>query len=116
MPHPTKRQFLALLSSAVALAACGGSDEPALRSKDLYSAYEAVGEGMSLKQLELVIGAGANSSVPDESLGTRFTTYTWVADKGSYLETRLHVSVEPQFGVVGKTITGPNGAKTASYL
>ena len=114
--HPfTKRQFALAVAATSLLAACGGNSDD-LRSKDLYAAYEVVGEGQTLSQVETVIGAKPQSERADESLGTRFTTYTWVADKGSYLETRLHVSVEPEFGVVGKTVTGPNGAKTASYL
>ncbi|WP_157539070.1 hypothetical protein [Hydrogenophaga flava] len=94
------------------LTACGGgNDEP--RSKDLYAAYEVVTEGMSLTQLTTVIGFEPAGNRADEN---DITIYTWVADEGSYLETRLHVNVQAGYGVVGKTVLGPNGSKTASYL
>lgn len=106
------RVFLVLAVAAAFLTACGGSsDEP--RSKDLYTAYEVVGEGMSLTQLKTVIGSEPSGSRAD---GNDITIYTWVADEGSYLETRLHVNVEANYGVVGKTVTGPKGSKTASFI
>jgi ABC-type glycerol-3-phosphate transport system substrate-binding protein len=113
MPHKSKRHFLALIASALLLAACGGSDRNDLHSKDLYGAYEVVTEGMSLTQLKTVIGAEPAGSRAD---GDEITIYTWVAEEGSYLETRLHVNVRAGYGVVGKTVLGPNGSKTASYL
>lgn len=110
----SKRHFLALLISAALLTACGGSDsndEP--HSKDLYTAYEVVVEGMTLTQLKTVIGSEPSGSKADEN---DITIHSWVADKGSYLETRLHVNVQAGYGVVGKTVVGPSGSKTASYL
>ncbi|WP_310321805.1 hypothetical protein [Hydrogenophaga palleronii] len=97
---------------AIQLTACGGgNDEP--RSKDLYATYEVVTEGMSLTQLKTVIGQEPSSSRAD---GNDITIYTWVADEGSYLETKLHVNVEANYGVVGKTVIGPSGSKTASFI
>lgn len=111
-PH-AKRHFLVLIASALLLTACGGSDNNELHSKDLYGAYEVVVEGMSLTQLKTVIGAEPAGSQAD---GDDITIYTWVADEGSYLETTLHVNLQTDYGVVGKTVLGPSGNKTASYL
>lgn len=113
MPHQSKRRFVFSLAAAGLLTACGGSDSNELHSKDLYGAYEVVGEGMSLTQLKTVIGAEPAGSQAD---GEDITIYTWVADEGSYLETRLHVNLQADYGVVGKTVLGPSGNKTASYL
>lgn len=116
MPPNSKRHFLTLLVSATLLTACGGSDsnDSDLHSKDLYTVYEVVTEGMTLTQLKTVIGAEPVASQADEE--NDITIHTWVADKGSYLETRLHVNVQEGYGVVGKTVVGPSGSKTASYL
>lgn len=112
MKFQSKRSFLTVFGATVLLTACGGgNDDP--RSKDLYSAYEVVTEGMSLTQLTTVVGHEPSGSRADEN---DITIHTWVADKGSYLETRLHVNVQAGYGVVGKTVVGPNGSKTASYL
>ncbi|MDG5977323.1 hypothetical protein H010_18842 [Hydrogenophaga taeniospiralis CCUG 15921] len=112
--HPLfKRHFLALIASTLLLTACGGSDNEELHSKDLYGAYEVVTEGMSLTQLKTVIGTEPAGSRAD---GDDITIYTWVADEGSYLETTLHVNLQADYGVVGKTVLGPSGHKTASYL
>lgn len=113
MPPNAKRQFIIKLAATLLLTACGGSDNEDLHSKDLYGAYEVVTEGMSLTQLKTVIGAEPAGSQAD---GDDITIYTWVADEGSYLETRLHVNLQVDYGVVGKTVLGPSGNKTASYL
>lgn len=113
MTHLSKRQFTIAMSSCLLLTACGGSDSDDLHSKDLYGAYEVVTEGMSLTQLKTVIGAEPAGSRAD---GDEITIYTWVADEGSYLETTLHVNLQADYGVVGKTVLGPSGNKTASYL
>lgn len=112
MKFQSKRLFLTLLGATVLLTACGGGNDEA-RSKDLYAAYEVVTEGMSLTQLTTVIGLEPSASREDEN---DITIYTWVADEGSYLQTRLHVNVQAGYGVVGKTVVGPNGSKTASYI
>lgn len=116
MPSHTKRHFLLTLAVTLLLTACGGSDsnDDDLHSKDLYTAYEVVVEGMTLTQLKTVIGAEPAGSQADEE--NDITIHSWVADKGSYLETRLHVNVQEGYGVVGKTVVGPSGSKTASYL
>ena len=111
MSDHSRRLFTAYLAIPLLLTACGGGDEA--RSKDLYAAYEVVTEGMSLTQLTTVIGLEPSASRADDN---DITIYTWVADEGSYLETRLHVNVQDGYGVVGKTVLGPNGSKTASYI
>lgn len=115
MNFQSRRHFFAAICAAATalLTACGGSSSSDPQSKDLYSAYEVVTEGMSLTQLTTVVGHEPSGSRADEN---DITIYTWVADKGSYLETRLHVNVQAGYGVVGKTVVGPNGSKTASYL
>lgn len=114
MPSHSKRHFLLTLAATLLLTACGGSDNDDLHSKDLYTAYEVVVEGMSLTQLNTVIGAEPSASQADEE--NDITIYTWVAEQGSYLETKLHVNVQKGYGVVGKTVVGPSGSKTASFL
>lgn len=113
MTNHSRRLFTVFLSTPLLLIACGGSGNEDLRSNNLYSAYEVVTEGMSLTQLKTVIGFEPSGSRADEN---DITIYTWVAEEGSYLETRLHVNVQAGYGVVGKTVLGPNGSKTASYL
>jgi hypothetical protein len=113
MTQNSRRHFSAALVATLLLTACGGSDSD-LHSKDLYTAYEVVTEGMTLTQLKTVIGAEPAGSQADEE--NDITIHSWVADKGSYLETKLHVNVQEGYGVVGKTVVGPSGSKTASYL
>ena len=118
MQKTTRRQFTVTLSIATLLTACGGgsSDDgnKALTHRQLYAAYDIVVEGMGLAQLVSVLGAEPDRSAlgqeDDETL------YTWVGDKGSYLETTMSVSVLKDYGVVGKTILGPLGGKTDNYF
>ena len=118
MPHRSRRQFSAILASAAIVAACGGgsSDDgnKSLTHRQLYAAYDIVVEGLGLAQLVSVLGAEPNRSAPGQE--DDVTLYTWVGDKGSYLETTMSVSVLKDYGVVGKTILGPLGGKTDNYF
>ena len=118
MPHSSRRQFTATLAITALLTACGGGSSEdgnkELTHRQLYAAYDIVVESMSLAQLVSVLGAEPNRSAPGQE--DDVTLYTWVGDKGSYLETTMSVSVLKDYGVVGKTILGPLGGKTDNYF
>lgn len=111
--HLTRRYLVSFsLMSLMSLVACGGGADDNYQSTELDGAYEAVGEGMSYANLREVIGADPISQVTD---GKNVTLFRWEADRGTYLFTTLVLRVHSVDGLLGKSITGPNGSKTENY-
>lgn len=106
-----RRKVLAAASAVILLSACGGgAEEPS--SKTLYAAYDVVTSGNSLSQLMALVGYEPELIHQEDG---SLTTYTWVAERGTTIETRMLVVLRKDKGVVRKTVIGPSGNRTESY-
>lgn len=105
------RRLILATVPMVVFSACGGGNEGP-SSKSLYAAYDVVASGNTLSQLTALIGYEPEfAHDEDRSL----TTYVWVAERGTTIETRMLVVLLNTKGVVRKTVIGPQGSRTESY-
>jgi hypothetical protein len=107
----SRRRLMSLCAiAALAASACGGNADDNYQSTDLYAAYDALTFGMNAALVESIIGTAPVSKTPAND---GVTLYRWETDRGTRLYTALLLQFEEGFGLIGKTITGPEGSKSA---
>jgi len=99
------------------LPACGGGSSGGVDSggggdaADLYDAYNKIGKGMTLGQVESIVGYAHNNG---ESHYDNRADYNWIAAKGTSEASVMTVSLV-NGGVVSKIIAGAKGQYFQSY-
>lgn len=120
MPINTLRRSLGLLVLTAGLAACGGGgggvdDVPGGGdgggAGDLYAAYDRIGPGMSLAQVESIVGYAHNNG---EAHYADRDDYNWIEGKGTSNVSAMTVSFI-NGGVNLKIVAGAKGTFTQAY-
>ena len=110
--HSKRLLLLALPAAATTwLVGCGGGEEN-YESVELTAAYDAITKGMSYVRVRSIVGREPLSTT---SNSTATLLYRWETGRNTYLFSTLIVEVDNSFGVVSKTVTGPDGSKTDSF-
>lgn len=95
------------------LTACGGSSDGSENSAaGLYDSYEVIAKGVSLAEINLVVGQVADRTQKESAIRT---FAIWEREQNNYRHTTLLILVDGKAGVVRKTITGYLGNKTESF-
>jgi hypothetical protein len=111
----TLKGLLAIFATSALLVACGGGDTGTGGggSASLFNAYQAIGPGSTLAQVNGLVGYTPNAGTSGYSDGS--TEYKWRAEEGSLNTSLMSVTFKSSGGVELKIYVGPNGTFSQSY-
>lgn len=109
---PSRRVFLSVLCAGLLLVGCGGgSSSDEATGPDLYEAYARIQGGMSLEQVQAIVGFESNFN---PNVGRTKTEYVWDVNRDTDRWAMLAVGIASS-GVVVKSITGYKGMQQQDF-
>jgi hypothetical protein len=115
----TLKGLLAIFATSVLLVACGGGGGDGDTgtggggSTSLFNAYQAIGPGANLAQVNALVGYAPNAGTSGYSDGS--TEYKWRAEENSINTSLMSVTFNSGGSVDLKIYVGPNGSFSQSY-